>query len=333
MALYEFNNGDFIKIPATTFFSEKVFEREHIQVALRDNIDIIAEDCLVISEEYSEWSGDSKRRIDLLAIDKDANIVVIELKRDETGTHMELQSLRYAAMISSLTFFQAVDIYKKYLSSNDSDIEAEKEILNFLDWGEPREDEFACDVKILLVSSDFHPEITSTVLLLNNRNIDIRCVRLMPYKADNKIIVDVQQIIPLPESSDYIIKAQKKSESIREAKSSSRDYTKYKFGGHRKLGKGRLVLEVVREYVLQNPDIKYEDLKVKFPKELQGSLGVIEKKRNIKDVTRYFVNEGDIINVSDASIVVCNQWGGKGKLNNFIEHVNKLGFDITVDKE
>ena len=55
---------------------------------------MIAPDTLVIAEEFSEWSG-SQRRIDLLAIDRDANLVVIELKRTEDGGYMELQALRF----------------------------------------------------------------------------------------------------------------------------------------------------------------------------------------------------------------------------------------------
>jgi len=327
MALYEFDNNQFVEIPETTFIKEGVMERTHIQSALKENIDIISPDCLVISEEYSEWSQ-GRRRIDLLAIDKDANIVVIELKRDEKGGHMELQSLRYAAMISSLSFSDAVGIYKKY----SPDIDAEKEILKFLDWSESQEDDFACDVRIVLVSSDFDKEITSTVLWLNDRNIDIRCVRLILYKTENGIIVDVQQIIPLPEARDYIIKAQKKSEKIREAKGDGKDRTKYKFMEYSKLPKNRLVLEVVGEYVKQNSNITYENLEKKFPKNLHGNLDVVEKIENIGDKTRYFVKEDEVINLSDARIAVCNQWGGLEKMNNFISHVKNLGFEVNVDE-
>jgi hypothetical protein len=58
---------------------------------------------LVIGEAFCQWE-DSKRRIDLLAIDEGANVVEIELKRTEDGGHMELQAVRYAAMVSAITF-------------------------------------------------------------------------------------------------------------------------------------------------------------------------------------------------------------------------------------
>ena len=48
-------------------------------------------------------------------IDKAGNLVVIELKRDEDGAHMELQAIRYAAMVSTMTFERAVEVYAAHL--------------------------------------------------------------------------------------------------------------------------------------------------------------------------------------------------------------------------
>ncbi len=84
MALYNIANKELYALEKTTFTLEGLQERYDLQEAIKKNIDIIASDCLVISEEFSDWE-DSRRRIDLLAIDKQANLVVIELKRDETG--------------------------------------------------------------------------------------------------------------------------------------------------------------------------------------------------------------------------------------------------------
>ncbi|VAX10970.1 putative inner membrane protein [hydrothermal vent metagenome] len=86
-----------------------------------------------MAEEFGEWE-ESRRRIDLLGIDKAANIVVIELKRTEDGGHMELQAIRYAAMVSTLTFDRVVEIFEKYLNDNNTDQNARETILEFLEW-------------------------------------------------------------------------------------------------------------------------------------------------------------------------------------------------------
>ena len=164
---------------------------------------------MIISEEYANWN-DSKRRVDLLGLDKQANIVVIELKRNNDGNHMDLQAIRYASMVSSISFQQAVDTYEIFLEA-DKNVNAEQDVLNFLDWDEVKEDEFAQDVKIILVSADFSKELTTSVIWLNNNGLDIKCVRLKPYDYDGKILVDVQQIIPLPEAEDYQVSIKNKT--------------------------------------------------------------------------------------------------------------------------
>lgn len=98
---FESQNPEIVSLDTAKFNSEGILEKD-LQTAIKHNIAAISPDTLVIAEEFGGWD-DSKRRIDLLGIDRDGNIVVIELKRDETGAHMELQALRYAAMVSTMT--------------------------------------------------------------------------------------------------------------------------------------------------------------------------------------------------------------------------------------
>lgn len=118
---------------------------------------------------------------------------------------MELQAIRYAAMVSAMTFTQMVDIHAKFLDRSAPDLTAShKAILDFLGWDEPDEESFCSDVRIILASADFSKEITTSVMWLIDHGIEIKCVRLIPYKTnDNRLLLDVQQIIPLPEAADF----------------------------------------------------------------------------------------------------------------------------------
>jgi hypothetical protein len=125
-----------------------------LQRLLRENIEVIAPETLiisdVISEEFGEWE-DSRRHIDLLGLDKDANLVVIELKRTEGGGHMELQSIRYASMVSTMTFDRAAEVFGRYLVTLGKEgLDPRAIMLDFLGWDEPDEDMFGQDVRVVL---------------------------------------------------------------------------------------------------------------------------------------------------------------------------------------
>jgi RecB family endonuclease NucS len=122
MALYEVTSDNLIKIAQTTFDQAGLRERTDLQRLLQKQIDVILPDTLVIAEEFGEWE-ESKRRIDLLALDKNANLVVIELKSTEDGSHVELQAIRDAAMISKMKFERAVEIYEGHLTRENKLIE------------------------------------------------------------------------------------------------------------------------------------------------------------------------------------------------------------------
>lgn len=228
MAIIEITPTGIRSLSETSFHAAGIRERTDLQRLLRDRIEIISPDTLVIAEEFGEWE-DSRRRIDLLGLEKSGDLVVIELKRTEDGGHMELQAIRYAAMVSGMTFEKAVDVYASYLCRSGSSLDAKTEILQFLGWEEPDEDRFAQDVRIVLVSAEFSKELTTAVMWLNERDLDIRCVRMKPYVDDGRIIVDVQQIIPLPEAEDYIVRIKEKEERERTARQVQSDLGKRLF--------------------------------------------------------------------------------------------------------
>jgi hypothetical protein len=227
MPIYEMTDKEILPVKETTFNFAGLQERRDMQRLLRDHIEVIAPDTLLISEEFGEWD-DSKRRIDLLALDKEANLVAIELKRTEDGGYMELQCLRYASMVSTMTFDQATGVYGRYLKQIGKDAQDPREtILEFLDWEETDDDLFAQDVRIVLASAEFSKELTTSVLWLIDHGIDIRCVRLKPYHLGERLLVDVQQIIPLPEAAYYQVQVREKAQKDRAARKSGADFTRF----------------------------------------------------------------------------------------------------------
>jgi hypothetical protein len=230
--LYDMTDGALIKVSSTTFKEEKVLERAHLQAAIRDNIEVLDSDLLVVAEEFGDFE-DTHRRIDLLCVDKTARLVVVELKRTEDGGHMELQALRYAAMVSTMTFMELCSVYAEHLRRTGAvEHDLEDARLQLLQWFEDddagNEPVLGQEVGIVLASANFSQEITTTVLWLNDQHgTDIRCIRLSPYRHQGRLLLDVQHVIPLPEAADFTVRLKKREAAARIARENSRDYTKY----------------------------------------------------------------------------------------------------------
>jgi hypothetical protein len=203
MTLYRVTPNKLESVNPTTFAAESLLERKDLQRLLRQDISPIGDDLMVIAEEFGEWE-DSNRRIDLLCLSKGGGLVVVEIKRTEDGGHMELQAIRYAAMVSSMTLEQAIQAHARTCGTDEAS--ARTEVLGFLQEDSADEAELTGDVRIVLVSANFSTELTTSVLWLNQHELDITCIKLRPYKMGNDVLIDATQIIPLPEAADYEVK-------------------------------------------------------------------------------------------------------------------------------
>ena len=287
MPIYRIENDNITPLERTTFAEQGLRERSTLQGLLKTHIDVIAPDTLVVAEEFVEWE-DSRRRIDLLGVDKGANLVVIELKRTEDGGHMDLQSIRYAAMISTLTFDKLVTIYKQYLSDNGIELDAAEKLLEFLDWSEPAEEEFGQEVRIVLASAEFSKELTTAVMWLNDFGLDIRCVRMHPYVSDGQVFLDIQTVIPIPEVADYQVRIRQKKQKAREVREDARDWTKYDvtiIGQRYSAQRKRWMMFHLISRVLANggtPEQVMEDHSVAQEQSFRSARRALERRRSLR---------------------------------------------------
>ncbi len=336
MPIYHLVNDDLIRLEPTTFEQEGISEKD-LQAHLRSQIEVISPDTRVVAEEFSRW--ESSRRIDLLGIDRAANLVVIELKRTDRGDHMELQAIRYAAMVSQLTFEQLVDVYREFLRTqsqarNDEMVIAEEpvnepdarsQLLEFLNWDEEELEPLGQEVRIVLASADFSKElITSILWLTDNYGLDIRCVRLKPYRhrdtaGNTTIFFEVQTVVPMPEAADYQVGILEKKRQERHSRRTPHPKYDVEIRGEsrRSLSKrqmmhwilSRLLQEETYETITQLIRLKTSTI-IRYDEErtmgdIRAELMSFDPPRD----NRFFCEDGQEVRSEKNIYIITNQWG------------------------
>lgn len=151
-------------------------------------------------------------RLDLLGVDANGALIIIELKRKESGSRIDIQGLKYASYCSTLTPQRIVEIYQKYISENNLALDAVEDISKFLSKdSNPDESDLSklnSTQRIILVAQTFDQRVKSVVAWLGDQGIDISCVqfRVLEDSDTKTLYVDSQKILPPETIDDYLIK-------------------------------------------------------------------------------------------------------------------------------
>jgi hypothetical protein len=199
------------KIETSTFKQLGFKEREHLQEWIANNPSCLNEDLLIIQKEFDGFN-DTSERLDLLAIDKQGNLVIIENKLDDTGRDVTWQVLKYSSYCSTLNGTQIISIFSQFLSRTGSIESAETILEEFLETEDFREKlNNGNSQRIVMIAGEFRKEVTSTVLWLLNYGLRIQCFKVIPYKLGEQLFLNLEQIIPIKEAEDFVISMAKKS--------------------------------------------------------------------------------------------------------------------------
>lgn len=210
--MYKINQVDKTseKLQKRKFSELDIKERYDIQEWIANNPAILeySQELLVIQKEFCGFEN-TGNRLDLLALDKGGNLVIIENKRDDTGKDVVWQALTYASFCSTLTSSEIVEIYQDYLSKNNrGEEDAESLIREFL--GEDTVSYPTNKEKIILVAGEFRKEVLSAAQWLNTNGIDITCIKMTPYDFKGELLIEVDRILPQEELKDHSIRLARK---------------------------------------------------------------------------------------------------------------------------
>jgi hypothetical protein len=185
-------------------FSEYVhtpFQVEHEEAVLEDwlesNPNGIVEDgrILVIGRQVVTNLGGF---IDLLGLDREGDVVVIELKRDRTPRDTIAQSLEYASFAERLDTAQLEGILRSYL--NDESLSLAEHHREYFELGADEAVAFNKDQRIVIVGQRVTPEIRQTATFLRSKGIRVTCVEFTFFQANGGTRLLSQEIVVGTES-------------------------------------------------------------------------------------------------------------------------------------
>ena len=169
---------------AFTEYKRSPFEVDHKESVLEEWLESnpggILEDAriLIIGRQVRT---DLERFVDLLGVDREGNVVVIELKRDRTPRDVMAQALEYAAFAARLDVDALEGILRAY--EQDESLSLADHHREYFGINESEAVAFNKDQHIVIIGQRVTPEIRQTASFLAAKGIRATCVEFAFFQA------------------------------------------------------------------------------------------------------------------------------------------------------
>ncbi|MFP6581543.1 MAG: hypothetical protein VCD00_03190 [Candidatus Hydrogenedentota bacterium] len=175
--LFEINEKNGLEPVTETWSVQELQLEEYVLGSQEDgvlslNYSVFNEELLFIDNQTKTKKN---KRADILAIDKQGNAVIIELKKDRGALGVETQALQYLADFSR---YKGESFLKKFANRRVST----DDILGFLG-GDVRTEDINRNSRIILVANRFDGTLFSMGEWLSSKGVGFRCISFHPIQA------------------------------------------------------------------------------------------------------------------------------------------------------
>ena len=166
-----------------TEYEQVPFEADHEESVLEDWLEVnhhgILEEgrILIIGRQVPTDLGGS---IDLLGLDRQGNVVVVELKRGRMPRDVVAQALAYAAYAERLDADTLEGVLREY--HRDESLDLAEHHREYFGVDQAAAVAFNKDQRIVIFGQSVTPEIRQTALFLNSKGIQVTCVEFTFFR-------------------------------------------------------------------------------------------------------------------------------------------------------
>lgn len=202
--------------------NERAFEDELVA-----HPELLGEPLLILGRQLADFVEDAKR-LDLLAIDADGEIVLVEVKVDEEFDFTDLQAIGYAGAYAD----RPTDFFAKILARSAADSEtirrnaglgdqagedeARGAIVDFLsveefdDWNPSKQ------IRIKLVAPGFPKRVLNNVRWLGDVfGLPIEAIRAQLFEVSGDLQVHFERLLPLPGIEEFDLSIRQREQNIK----------------------------------------------------------------------------------------------------------------------
>lgn len=204
-------------------------ERQDLQEWVLAHPEILGPGIKVVTLEFDRWqtSGGDRQldRLDVLGLDVEGQLVLAELKRDRAPDTVQLQAIKYAAMVSRFTPTDLAAYHQRFLAARSEVVTEEEALEALVEHAGELDLELLRRPRIVVVAGSYSPVTTASVVWLSEMGLDITLQQAQAYRiGSGELVITVSQTFPLADVEDFTISPmQAETRTVREKQRGRRE--------------------------------------------------------------------------------------------------------------
>lgn len=164
--------------------SSELIDEKELEELLEAHIELLNPNWLVIGRQVITPAG---KRIDLLCMDQDGDLIVVELKKNLTPREVTAQVIDYAASVALFTPAEVADIYLEYAKANQKSENLDQAFLKKYGVALDEENINQQNVKMVIVATAMDSSTERIIVYLRDTYmVDINILFFQVFSYQNK---------------------------------------------------------------------------------------------------------------------------------------------------